>query len=137
MKINKIIYQIILIFFIFTVIINWTGSVKMPTNLLYGVGVFVILGLVPLVVKRIIKFFTLPVNFITKVLGHGILNAAILYGLELLWPGFRVMGISVSKEQLGFVIIKSFVISPVFGVIVLGFALALVYNILDYLNKSE
>jgi hypothetical protein len=83
----------------------------LPENLLYLILCYVVVGIAMQISVPILKFLTVKNYFITSFLMIALLSAGAIYGLQLVIPGFNVIGYVVSSKQFDFIVVQSTTLS--------------------------
>jgi uncharacterized membrane protein YvlD (DUF360 family) len=124
----------LLIFFFTTDV--FTGIV-MPTIPLYFILTLLVLSIGIMLVKPLLNFLTIKVNFLTFFLMTTLITIGITFLLRIFMTGFFVESSEFAGVYWDFLQINGFEISPIFTIILFAILSGFVSTLFYVLNKSD
>ena len=136
MDIKKEIFKIFFTFLLFYFVVNVLPIAHLsnePVKLIMTAGsIAVAVNLT----RQILKFFTLPVTFMTLLLGSATIVVIACFVLDLLMPGFDVKGGSVGPINLRILTIRSLQLDPTGAKIIFSLVFGFLYALSMELRKG-
>lgn len=111
------------------------SSVRIQNGFVGYTKCVLVLSVVYPLVKPLLKIVLIPLNFLTLGLANTLLGFFGIYLLHLLVSDFTVKSMEIQKIVFGNLTIQSFVLPPLFLMIVLAFLLNLFHKLIQWLLK--
>ncbi len=130
-SIKNFLYSFLLGSIIFYITTRIIPGIKVTGTILYWLMAYGVFFLANILVKQVLKFFTLPKNFFTFWLVSAILSFAAIYIMSAFLPGITVGATLLDPVGLGIISINPYTLTPILtmiaGGIVAGFLSAAFY----------
>lgn len=105
-------------------------------GLVAAIFLAVLLGGVTWLTRPLTRFFTLPHNFLTTSLFSVVLNFAVLYGAELLLPGYEFRGGRFAGVNAGVFLIPAWTTDTTVTIIIAAIIVSLIVSFVDWLLST-
>ena len=118
-------------------VITILKGITIPTNVIYLVSTLVLLSLTVFISSKVLKFLTIKLNFITRLLMTSILSFGVFYILQEFMPGFKIEEYIFEGLNSGQIVIHTFnvttTLTMVFGSVLFSF----ISSVLQSLEKNS
>jgi hypothetical protein len=135
MNFKSSLYNIFVNILIFNLVCTFLNGIVLPINILYLLLSYIIVAIAMTLYVPILHFLTVKPMFITEFIVIALLTAGAIYILNLLIPGFNVIGYVVSSKQFDFIVVQSTTLSFGGTIAVFSIVNALLASFFESLKK--
>ncbi|GEM_PF-2610191 len=133
---KKTIYEFIIYVFCFSFVGLFFQALDLPDEIIPLALVLLIVGFGMVFSKHLLKFLTVKVVFLTRLLAVFLIVFGIFYIFYMFLPGFDIDPIVVQEVNWDWVSIKEFEFDKISSIAVLAFVVALLSSLVKLLEES-
>jgi len=111
-------------------------SVKLPSDLLYSVVVFLAVGIGIMLSKPLLNFLTVKGVFLTRLIAVTLILFGVFFVLETFLPGFLIERLVFKETDLGWLSLKSFEFDKIGVMVLVSFFTAFVSSVVKLLQEN-
>ena len=117
-------------------VITILKGITIPTNVIYLVSTLVLLSLTVFISSKVLKFLTIKLNFITRLLMTSILSFGVFYILQEFMPGFKIEEYVFQGLNSGQIVIHTFNVTTTLTMIFGSILFSFISSVLQSLEKN-
>ncbi len=133
---KKGLFDLILYIFSFVFVMMFFPSVKLPSDLLYSVVVFLAVGIGIMLSKPLLNFLTVKGVFLTRLIAVTLILFGVFFVLETFLPGFLIERLVFKETDLGWLSLKSFEFDKIGVMVLVSFFTAFVSSVVKLLQEN-
>lgn len=133
---KKGLFDLILYVFSFVFVMMFFPSIKLPSDFLYSVVVFLAVGIGIMVSKPLLNFLTVKGVFLTRLIAVTLILFGVFFVLETFLPGFLVEKLVFKETDLGWLSLKSFEFDKIGVMVLVSFFTAFVSSVVKLLQEN-
>lgn len=133
---KKGLFDLILYVFSFVFVMMFFPSIKLPSDFLYSVVVFLAVGIGIMVSKPLLNFLTVKGVFLTRLIAVTLILFGVFFVLETFLPGFLVEKLVFKETDLGWLSLKSFEFDKIGVMVLVSFFTAFVSSVVKLLKEN-
>ena len=118
-------------------VITILNGITIPTNVIYLVSTLVLLSLTVFISSKVLKFLTIKLNFITRLLMTSILSFGVFYILQEFMPGFKIEEYVFQGLNSGQIVIHTFNVTTTLTMIFGSILFSFISSVLQSLEKNS
>lgn len=118
-------------------VITILKGITIPTNVIYLVSTLVLLSLTVFISSKVLKFLTIKLNFITRLLMTSILSFGVFYILQEFMPGFKIEEYVFQGLNSGQIVIHTFNVTTTLTMIFGSILFSFISSVLQSLEKNS
>jgi uncharacterized membrane protein YvlD (DUF360 family) len=135
-SIKKFIYNLIITSMIFYIVAKTVSGIETSDQLMHWIMMVGAYSIALALIKPILKFLTLPSNFLFHWLVGTVLGFGAFYAMTMIFPGIRITDTLIDGKSIGIISINPTHLSPIFTMVLGGAYGSFINTLLYWLKKS-